>query len=154
MIRITTVLSCILIIAGCGCVITVESGERYPDEVIVYGDPVIDATMAEIDAVSKLDFDSNKVNGFMQIAMREPLLPPCQEHLVGAVFGSLDFEQSKKKVLVALIRNRTFSFEGKRAILNRLERLDFDSTKQDILNELNRRGPLVPVTEEVVIISP
>ena len=111
---------------------------------------LIEATIAEIDAISKLDFDSSKVKGLAQIAAREPLYPPCQEYLVGTVFRSLDFDPSKKKVLVTLIRNRTFSFEAKRAILNRLEKLSFDSTKKDILDELNRRGPLAPVTEEVI----
>ena len=153
MARIAEALMAILILGVCGCVITVESGERYPGEV-VYGDPVIEATIAEIDAISKLDFDSSKVKGLSQIAAREPLYPPCQEYLVGAVFRSLDFDPSKKKVLLTLIRNRTFSFEAKRAILNRLEKLSFDSTKKDILDELNRRGPLAPVTEEVIIVAP
>ena len=146
-------LGVVLIFGGCGYVITVESGGGCPGGVI-YEDPVIEATIAEIDAISKLDFEPNKADGLKQIASRETLCPPCQEYLVGAVFRNLHFEPSKKDVLITLIRNRVFSFEAKRMILKNLEKLHFEPHKKEILDEINRRGPLIPVTEEVIVVAP
>ena len=99
-----------------------------------------DDTMVEIDAVGKLSFENGRHEGYKKIAEREDLSANAQAYLVEAVYKKLSFENSKEDVLLALINNPSFCSTGKRAILDDLDKLAFENTKQRILNAITERG--------------
>ncbi len=99
-----------------------------------------DDTMVEIDAVGKLSFENGRLEGYKKIAEREDLSANAQAYLVEAVYKKLSFENSKEDVLLALINNPSFCSAGKRAILDDLDKLAFENTKQRILNAITERG--------------
>lgn len=115
---------------GCSVVIGPCPGER----------PMDDAVMDEIDAVSKLTFDNARLDGFKNIAERPCLPAEAQVYLVKKTMNSLVFENAKMDVLLALIKNPYFLAEGKKAVLKCLDGFTFDSSRQTILEALNRRG--------------
>lgn len=118
--------------------------------------PYDSAVTEEIDAVSKLTFDNAKKDGFENIAKRPHLPPEAQAYLVEKTMKTLTFENSKLEVLLALIKNPDFLAEGKKAVLSHLDEFTFDSSKQKILNAINRKGP-VPSghrNERILIPSP
>lgn len=123
-----------LVIGFCGCVI-IDVDEKsgscgYPK----------DDTIAEIDAVGKLSFENDKIEAYKRIAGREGLNANAQIHLVGAAYKKLSFENSKEDVLMTLINNPSFCSAGKRAILDGLDNLSFENTKQKILKAVSERG--------------
>lgn len=98
-----------------------------------------DVTVREIDAVSKLSFDNNRRDGYRNIAARDELSDRAQVRLVDAIFKHLSFENMKVDVLLTLIENPCFSPAAKGAILDRLDRLEFENHRTQILQTLNRR---------------
>jgi len=98
-----------------------------------------DETIAEIDAVSKLAFDSDRQQGYKRIAERVGLSDAAQVCLVKKVFDKLAFEDAKEDVLLALIDNPSFSYAGEQAILERLDRLAFENSKVRVLKAINGR---------------
>ncbi len=136
-----------------GCSITIGSGGGGPaDRGIYRGDDA--ATLAEIDAVSSLNFDDSKKKGYKNIASRPHLSAPAQIYLVQTSLATLNFEESKKDVIMALIKNPYFLGEGKKKILENLGAFHFNSTKEDILEALNRRGHVPYGSETEIIIEP
>ena len=99
-----------------------------------------DDTIVEIDAVGKLSFENDKLEAYKRIAGREGLNANGQIHLVCAAYKKLDFENSKEDVLMTLINNPGFCSAGKRAILDGLDNLSFENTKQKILKAISERG--------------
>lgn len=97
------------------------------------------ATIAEIDAVSRLSFDSERKTGYERIAAREGLGAAAQVHLVGAVLDSLSFDNAKEQVLLTLIENPDFCSAAKRRILERIDSLAFESSKKKILDAIGLR---------------
>ena len=98
-----------------------------------------DATIAEIDAVGKLSFDSERKDGYERIAERQGLSPGAQVHLVEAVLGKLSFDNAKEQVLLTLIENPDFCSVAEREILERIDRLAFESSKKKILKAISDR---------------
>ena len=100
-----------------------------------------DSTIAEIDAVGELSFDSERRSGYKRIARREGLRPVAQIHLVGAVLDTLSRDDAKQDVLLTLIKNPSFSSVTEHEILNSIDQLVFESTKKDILKAISDRKP-------------
>ena len=98
-----------------------------------------DATIAEIDAIGKLSFDSEREAGYKQIAERDGLSREAQIHLVEAVLGKLSFDGAKEELLLTLIANPSFSSAAEREILNSVDRLAFESSKKRILKAISDR---------------
>ena len=121
-----------------GCVVVVKEEKKYPPPPDVVCVPT-DAAVEEIDAVGKLSFESDKLEGYRRIAARHNLDDTVQAYLVEAIFDKLSFESSKEAALMTLIKNPCFSLAGRQAILNHLERLSFDSTKSRILRAIDKR---------------
>lgn len=97
------------------------------------------ATLAEIEAAARLNFDSSRVESLRAIAARPSLGPTAQVHLVNAAYRRLSFENSKVAVLQTLIHNPAFSNSARHAISAQLSALTFDSSRQTILREMNQR---------------
>ncbi len=123
-----------LVISLSGCIIIDVDEKSSP------GSYPKDDTVVEIDAVGKLSFENDRLQAYKSIAGREGLNANAQIHLVGAVYKKLDFEESKVDVLMALINNPSFCSAGKRAILDGLDNLSFENTKQKILKAVSERG--------------
>ncbi len=102
-----------------------------------------DATIVEIDAVGKLSFDSERKKGYERIAERQGLSPEAQVHLVDAVLGKLSFDNAKEQVLLTLIDNPGFCSAAEREILERIDRLAFESSKKSVLKAIARRADSV-----------
>ena len=97
-------------------------------------------THEEIDAASRLTFDSSKADALGRIAGRPGLAPHEQQHLVMAVVDGLAFEASRADVLRKLIGNPGFAPPAKACILRHLDRFAFDSTRADLLKAMDGRG--------------
>jgi len=97
------------------------------------------ATIAEIDAIGKLSFDSERKAGYERIAAREGLGAAAQVHLVEAVLDRLSFDNAKEQVLLALIVNPDFCSAAEREILERIDNLAFESSKKNILKAISDR---------------
>jgi hypothetical protein len=127
----------IILICLHGCVVVVDEDQTHPRQSEKH--PPVDGTIAEIDAVGKLMLESNKRQGYENIAVRDNLSPEAQIHLVKAVFDNLTLESSKENILLTLIGNPSFSPVSERAILKRLNKLKLESNKRDILNAISKR---------------
>ena len=121
-----------------GCVVVVKEEKKYPPPPDVVCVPT-DAAVEEIDAVGKLTFESDKLQGYRRIAARHNLDETVQAYLVEVIFDKLSFESSKEAALMTLIKNPCFSLTARQAILNNLERLSFESTKARILRAIDER---------------
>ena len=120
-----------------GCFVIVEEETRGPSGPVVFSPD--DETIAEIDAVGKLPFDSDREQAYKRIATREGLSPEAQVHLVEVALGRLAFDNAKEEVLLTLIKNPGFSSAAERAILDKLDRLAFSSSKKKILKAISDR---------------
>ena len=121
-----------------GCAVIISEREKYPDDTRVeYGS--LDEEIDEIDAVSKMAFDSDRREGYKRIAARQGLTEPAQVYLVEAVFDNLSFESAKEDVLLTLIGSPGFGGAAEQAILQRLGELNFESDKRKILKAISER---------------
>ena len=116
-----------------GCVFVVKE-ETHEHKRVPAG-----ATVAEIDAVGKLSFDSERKRAYERIAERQGLSPDVQVYLVGAVLGKLSFDNAKEEVLLTLIENPGFSSSAELEILERIEALAFENSKKKILKAISDR---------------
>jgi len=98
-----------------------------------------DAMIAEIDAIGKLSFDSERKKGYERIAAREGLTAAAQVHLAEAVLGKLSFDNAKEQVLLTLIDNPGFCSAAEREILESIDALAFESSKKKILKAISDR---------------
>ncbi|OHB82987.1 MAG: hypothetical protein A2Z38_03550 [Planctomycetes bacterium RBG_19FT_COMBO_48_8] len=117
-----------------GCIVIVDEETRGPGTHLPD-----DGTIAEIDAVGKLPFDSDRQQGYKRIAERQGLSPEVQVHLVEAVLGRLSFDNAKEDVLLTLIANPDFSRAAERTILDKLDKLAFANSKNKILKAISDR---------------
>ena len=120
-----------------GCVFIVDEETRGPSGRGVYSPD--NGTIAEIDAVGKLPFDSDREQGYKRIAERQGLSVEAQVHLVEAALGRLSFDNAKEDVLLTLIANPDFSGDAERTILEKLDKLAFSSSKKRILKAISDR---------------
>jgi len=90
-------------VGGCFVVIGNRSEKCPPDYT---KDPQVAATIAEIDAVSKLSFESHRVKAYKAIASRPNLGPRERMHLMDAVNKHLSFDSHRQEVLMILLENR------------------------------------------------
>ena len=116
-----------------GCVFVVKE-ETHEHKRVPEG-----ATVAEIDAVGKLSFDSERKKGYERIAERQGLSPEVQVYLVEAVLDKLSFDNAKEDVLLTLIENPVFSSSAEMEILERIEALAFENSKNKILKAISDR---------------
>ena len=128
----------LMILAAClaGCLVIVDEETRGPKD---RPPEPTERTIAEIDAVSKLTFDSDKREGYKRIAARAGISPDAQVYLVEATFAKLVFDNAKEDVLLTLIGNRSFSEAAEQTILENLDRLPFDNSKQKVLRAISER---------------
>jgi len=134
----------ILVVSGlAGCLEDISTGYNDLTEGWFVEDTALAATIAEIDAVSRLHSDSGKYEGFKAIAGRRTLRTQAQVHLVKPVFKNLYSESDKADVLLTLINNSSFSCACKLAILRRLDNLSSESGKMTILKAINQRGHFI-----------
>ena len=126
----------VLVICLGSCVVIVDEETRGPGGPVVYSP---DDTIAEIDAVGKLPFDSDREQGYKRIAARQGLSPGAQVHLVEAALGRLSFDNAKEDVLLTLIENPDFCRAAERTILEKLDKLAFASNKKRILKAISDR---------------
>lgn len=119
-----------------GCIVIVDEETREPSGSGIHSP---DDTIAEIDAVGKLSFDSDREQGYERIAARQGLSAEAQVHLVEAALGRLSFDNAKEDVLLTLIENPDFSRAAERTILEKLDRLAFANSKKKILKAISDR---------------
>jgi len=119
-----------------GCFVIVDEETWEPSGP---GSSLPDDTIAEIDAVGKLSFDSDREQGYERIAAREGLSAEAQVHLVEAALDRLSFDNAKEGVLLTLIENPDFSRATERTILEKLDKLAFPSSKNKILKAISDR---------------
>ena len=129
-----------------GCVVSVGSRVQSPPPpspppppTVVVSDPGQAATIAEIDAGAQLNMDSSRTHSLAQIAERPNLSPPVQVHLINTTYRCLNFESSKVEVLQKIIARPDFCDATRHAIVSQLGQLGFESSKQDLLNRINKR---------------
>jgi hypothetical protein len=103
-----------------------------------FGKKDVEATIAEIDAVSKLKSDSAMYGGFKAIARREDLSIAAQVRLGRLAAEKLYSPADKEEVLLLLIKNPSFSHEGKMEILTRIDKLP-EENKIKVLGAINNR---------------
>ncbi|MHC4299927.1 MAG: hypothetical protein ACYS7Y_21830 [Planctomycetota bacterium] len=101
----------VLSLSGCSVLVDDQTAE------------LSDATIAEIDAVGELSFDSEKKQRYERIAAREGLPVLAQVHLVEAVLENLAYD----------------SVKAERAILERIDGLAFESSRQSVLEAISDR---------------
>ena len=119
-----------------GCVVVFDEETREPSGPATHSP---DDTIAEIDAVGKLPFDSDREQGYKRIAERPGLSPEAQVHLIEAALGRLSFDNAREKVLLTLIENPDFYRAAERTILEKLDKLAFPSSKKRILKAISDR---------------
>ena len=119
-----------------GCIFIVDEETRGPGRPGTYPP---DDTIAEIDAVGKLSFDSDREQGYERIAARQGLSAEAQVHLVEAALGRLSFDNAKEDVLLTLIENPDFSSDAERTILEKLDKLAFANSKKKVLKAISDR---------------
>ena len=122
-----------------GCVVAIgasKSESQPPPQVLTSSEA---ATIAEIDAASKLSFDAAKLTALIQITRLSDLSPAVQLRLVEAAYKRLSFADSKVALLREIIISPNFCDATRQAIVTQLQMLPFDANKQEVLNELNRK---------------
>jgi hypothetical protein len=134
-----------------GCLEDISTGYNDLTEGWFVEDTALAATIAEIDAVSKLHSDSGKFEGFKVIAAREELRSKAQVHLVKPVYEGLYSELDAEEVLLVLINNPGFSCDAKLAVLRRLDNFSSESGRMRILKAINERGPCADDNEDIEI---
>jgi len=97
------------------------------------------ATVAEVDAASRLSFDAGRLETLCAIAQRRGLSPTVQVHLINVGYRCLSFDSSKQVLLQKIIANPAFGPAARQAVVSQLNCLAFDSTRQAILHEVNQR---------------
>ena len=97
------------------------------------------ATVAEVDAASRLSFDAGRLETLCAIAQRPALSPTVQVHLINVGYRCLSFDSSKQVLLQKVIANPAFGPAARQAVVSQLNCLAFDSTRQVILNDVNQR---------------
>jgi hypothetical protein len=125
----------ILVVYTQGCVIVVDD-DQWPHEP-QQNNIVSDETIIEIDAIGKLAFENSRRDGFKRIAQREDISSEAQIHLIRAAFQKLSFENSKKDILLTLIHNPNFCSAAEIEILENLDKLAFNNSKEEILKAID-----------------
>jgi hypothetical protein len=134
-----SVVAGLVVLLAQGCLVINAAKKEPLDSPQRYGADPQDAAVAEISAVSKLSFDSNRQAAYKRIAERQDLSEGAQVYLVAAAFRHLSFENAKMDVLMTLVNNPAFSQRAKRAILDRLDRLSFENNKAALLDAVSKR---------------
>jgi hypothetical protein len=131
------------LLALTGCVVSIGGGSRGSDRhvppAVVVTDSADAATIAEIDAVAKLNMDNDRTHALTQIAERGTLAVPVQVHLVNVAYRSLSFDNNKTHVLSKIIARPDFCDATRHAIVSQLHKLSFDNNRQHILQQINER---------------
>jgi len=121
-----------------GCVVAVKEETWKPVGLST------DTTVAEIDAVGELSFESDRKQAYERIAAREGLSDESQVHLAEAALDKLTFDNAKEEVLLALTANPSFCGAAEQAILESLDKLAFESSRKKVLKAINDRKTQEP----------
>ncbi len=135
-----------------GCSVTIGGGTQHT--VWEGATQAEQVTIAEIDAAAGLMMESNREKTLKNIAMRPQLSADTQVYLVGVAMDELMLEGSRKSVILALINNPAFVSEAKMAILENIDALMLESSRQQVLDRLNRRGSLPSGRQMEIITDP
>lgn len=92
---------CVVLVSAGGCFVSVKDGCQCKK---LASEPVVDSTIAEIEAVRMLASESARLNVLRTIASRPDLSPEARIHLVEAV-RMLASESSREEVLMILAEN-------------------------------------------------
>ncbi len=129
-----------------GCVVSIggrhESPPPAPSPAMPPGPPPTaaeTATMAEIDAAARLNFDNQRHEALSRIARRPDLGPAPLSHLVQVAYRSLNFDNQKVELLKLVIAHPGFNDATRHAIVSQLQRLSFDNQRQEILSAIDQR---------------
>ena len=128
-----------------GCVVAIggkhESSPQPPPPppAVVVTDSTDAATMAEIDAARRLDFDNARTEALSHIAERKALAVPVQVHLINVTYRNLDFENNKVLLLGKMIARPDFCDATRHAVVSQLNKLSFDNNRQALLQQINER---------------
>lgn len=137
MVFVVVLISMLMGVSGCVDELVAWGSDKSTD---IFGrDMALVATLAEIDAVSKLKSDEGRFEGFNTIAGRSGLQVEAQVHLVKKVYGTLYFDNAKVDVLLVLIANPSYSNEAKNEILVRLDKIKDENDKVGVLSAINNR---------------
>jgi len=139
--------SLLLLSAALASCVDISIGSRHstpPASPVVVSPPTLPgpadaATVAEIDAAARLDFETSRLKSLQQIAQRADLSSVVQVHLVNVGYRTLSFEQNKMALLRTVIANASFADATRQAIMSQLGALSFDANRQAILREVNER---------------
>lgn len=128
-----------------GCVISIGSHRVPPPPfqpapaAVVVTDAAEAATLAEINAAAQLNMESSRAQSLTQLASRPGLSVPLQVHLVNTTYRNMNMESSKVALLSVLIDRPDFGDATRQAIVSQLQSLNMDSSRQNILQQINRR---------------
>ncbi|MBW8015939.1 MAG: hypothetical protein FVQ82_07110 [Planctomycetes bacterium] len=98
-----------------------------------------EATVAEIDAVGKLESGEAMLEGLLAVAGRSGISKRAQVRLVETSLNKLNDEDAGVNVLLALIGNDDFCHEAKKKILNNTGKLKSEDNKAKIVGAINSR---------------
>lgn len=145
--RVLTLILIAASLAFCGCIVSV-GGSRHPVPPpepppsmapVVITNVADVATIAEIDAASRLDIEHNRANALTQLAERPVLSQPVQLHLINVTYRRLTLDNNKTQVLAKLIARPDFSDETRHAIVSQLRILSLDHNRRFLLQQINER---------------
>jgi hypothetical protein len=123
-----------------GCVGVTVNRPQPQTTVVVPATTADSATIEEINGASSLGFEDSRTEALLAIAQRPTLSPTVQVHLVSVVYRRLTFEESKVRVLKAVIANPAFCDATKQSIVTQMNRFAFEDSKRQVLAALNEQA--------------
>lgn len=127
-----------------GCVVAIGTGKENSSPAVVVADSADAATLAEIDAAARLNMDGGRTAALLQIAERGVLAKSVQVHLVNTAYRRLTMDGSKLQLLGRVIAHPDFGDAARHAIVSQLHKLSFDSSRQQILQQISERLKVSP----------
>lgn len=96
-----------------------------------------ETTLLEIDAVGRLNGDTAKYEGFLEIARRENLSPTEQVYLARTAVKTLYLDEDKREILEQLIDSELYSCACKKEILAQLGQFKKEESRVAVLQKIN-----------------
>lgn len=136
----------VVAISNPGCIVVNTQSTRSTSPPLT---PADSATVSEINAAGKLDFEASRLSALTDIARRPMLTPAAQLKLVEVAYTRLSYPENKVALLRAIIANPSFVDTTRQAIVEKLQQLPFDSNREAVLAALNERVSAPPVNAGV-----
>lgn len=145
-----TVVLTVAMMALVGCSITIGGGGGGRTH-----DTRADAvTLTEIDTAVDLMLESDRERALKNIAARPQLSANAQVYLVDVALDELMMESSRRSVVKTMINNPGFVQEAKMRILEKMDAFMLESSRRDVMDQLNRRGHVPSGREVEILIEP